>query len=58
MQEVTISTGNFDKTKFGYITKAKDRDENDGILIFIPTLNDKHLNELNYFIQSLKEEDD
>ena len=46
MQEVTIAIGNFDKMRFEYITKAKDRDENSGVLIFIPTLDDKHSNKL------------
>jgi len=36
MQEVTISTGNFDLIESVYITKAKDREGNTGVLIFIP----------------------
>lgn len=55
MQEVTINIDNFDlvtfiniyrlKTNFGYVTKSKDRDGQDGILIFIPSMNiDKEIN--------------
>ena len=49
MKEVTICLDNFDLVNFiniyrlksnsGYITKAKDRDNQDGILIFIPSIN-------------------
>ena len=47
INEVTININNFDLIEYmnslilngesGYITKAKDRDDNDGILLFIPT---------------------
>lgn len=56
MKEITINTENFDLIDymsikflhgdFGYVTKAKDRDGNNGILLFIPTLSDNHSNEL------------
>ena len=49
MQDITINIDNFDLVNFiniyrlksnsGYITKAKDRDNQDGILIFIPSIN-------------------
>ena len=59
MQDVTITTDNFDLIKeiniyrleinYGYITKAKDRENNDGILIFIPS------NDINKEINILKD---
>ena len=49
MQEVTITLDNFNYIEFMnayylhggncYITKAKDRDDNAGVLLFIPTTN-------------------
>lgn len=46
MQEVTINTDNFDYIEFinyysiinydGYVTKSEDRNNNKGILVFIP----------------------
>lgn len=49
MQEVTIDIDNFDlvtfiniyrlKSNSGYITKSKDHNNQDGILIFIPSKN-------------------
>lgn len=49
MQDVTININNFDYIEFMnaydfhgndcHVTKAKDRDDNDGILLFIPTNN-------------------
>lgn len=59
MQDVTITTDNFDlitfiniyrlKSNFGYITKAKDRNNQNGILIFIPSKNiDKEIHILKH----------
>lgn len=40
MQQITIDINNFDSiNNFRYITKAKDRDGNEGILLFIPSIN-------------------
>lgn len=59
MQQVTINTDNFDFinsinlyriiNNSGYITKAKDRQNQDGILLFIPSVN------INDDIRNLKE---
>lgn len=59
MKNVTINTDNFDLINyinaysihgnFGYVTKAKDRNGNNGILLFIPSNNE------NEIIESLKD---
>ena len=56
MKERTINTGNFNLIEYingwilngkqSYITKAKDREDNNGILLFIPNLSDKEINYL------------